>query len=75
MSNNGNPQNGKSQNQKKKAHCSINLDQIQDSYTMEQDVRKDLMKVEIFFQSMTTSIINEEPKYSVSLFCSLCWAL
>ena len=53
-------------NQRKRDRCFTKMDQIEDSLTMEQDVRKDLMKLEIFFQSMTTTIVNEEPKYSVS---------
>ena len=57
--------NGNSKNQKKEERCWKRLDQIEDSMTVEQDMRKDLLRLDIYFQSMTTSLIKEEPKYSV----------
>ena len=45
--------------------CWKRLDEI-DNYLMhEEDVRKGLMRLDVYFQSMTTTLIKEEPKYSV----------
>ena len=52
---------------KKEERCLTKLDQIEDSMTVEQDMRKDLLRLDIYFQSMTTSLIKEEPKYSVRI--------
>ena len=56
-----------SKNQKKEERCWKKLDQIEDSMTVEQDMRKELLRLDIYFQSMTTSLIKEEPKYSVRI--------
>ena len=58
---------GNSKNKNKKERCWTKLDQIEDSMTVEQDMRKDLLRLDIYFQSMTTSLIKEEPKYSVRI--------
>ena len=58
---------GNSKKQKKQERCWTKLDQIEDSWTVEQDMRKDLLRLDIYFQSMTTSLIKEEPKYSVRI--------
>ena len=59
--------NRNSKNQRKKERCWTKLDQIEDSVTVEQAMRKDLLRLDIYFQSMTTSLIKEEPKYSVRI--------
>ena len=59
--------NSNSKNQRKKERCWTKLDQIEDSVTVEQAMRKDLLRLDIYFQSMTTSLIKEEPKYSVRI--------
>ena len=56
-----------SKNEKKEERCWTKLDQIEDSWNVEQDMRKDLLRLDIYFQSMTTSLIKEEPKYSVRI--------
>ena len=58
---------GNSKNQKKEEKCLKKLDQIENAMTVEQDMRKDLLRLDIYFQSMTTSLIKEEPKYSVRI--------
>ena len=59
--------NGNSKKKRKEERCWRKLDQIEDSMTVEQDMRKDLLRLDIYFQSMTTSLIKEEPKYSVRI--------
>ena len=44
-----------------------------------EDVQKDLLRLDVYFQSMTRTHVMEEPKYSVRtmLYCTLCicnWA-
>ena len=58
---------GNIKNQKKEEKCLKKLDQIENAMTVEQDMRKDLLRLDIYFQSMTTSLIKEEPKYSVRI--------
>ena len=52
-------------NQRKTDRCFTKLDEIEDSWNLEQDMRKDFLRLDIFFQSMTTSLVQEEPKYTV----------
>ena len=41
------------------------IDEIEDYLLHEEEVSEDLLRLDVYFKSMTSTFVSEEPKYSV----------
>ena len=59
------------QSQSKKSKNWVKVEEMEDYLAHQEEVQKDLLRLDVYFQSMTRTYVMEEPKYSVRLFLHL----